>query len=102
MSTSPHLKGKHFLRAPLRRIDLLSCFVVQVSSLKERGQAHVPESLPAPLQDGGELHWLTVFLCSSEDYLREQFELGMVAGNKPGVLLLALCVTVQGLSVMQD
>lgn len=73
-----------------------------VSRLKERGQAHVPESLPAPLQDGGELHWLTVFLCSSEDYLREQFELGMVAGNKPGVLLLALCVTVQGLSVMQD
>ncbi|XP_070759569.1 uncharacterized protein [Enoplosus armatus] len=81
------------------RPDTLRGLNKLVSSLKERGQAHVSESLPASLQDGGELHWLTVFLCSSDDSLREMFELGIMAG---GVLLLALCVTVQGLSVMQE
>ncbi|CAK6961978.1 uncharacterized protein LOC115437283 isoform X3 [Scomber scombrus] len=78
--------------------DILRCVNQLVSSIKEHGQAHLPVSLPGPLQQGGELHWLTMFLCATDDKLKE---LGVMAGQRPGVLLLVLCVTVQGLSMMR-
>ncbi|KAL7406301.1 hypothetical protein ABVT39_017295 [Epinephelus coioides] len=71
-----------------------------VSSLMKNGQAPVSESLPAALQDGGQLHWLAVFLCSFNESLREPSEQTIVARDEPGVLLMALCVAVRGLSVL--
>ncbi|XP_078029600.1 uncharacterized protein LOC117260681 isoform X2 [Epinephelus lanceolatus] len=84
------------------RPDTLRGLNQLVSSLMENGQAHLSESLPAALQDGGQLHWLAVFLCSSDESLREPSEQTIVAGDEPGVLLLALCVAVRGLSMLRQ
>ncbi|KAL7406304.1 hypothetical protein ABVT39_017295 [Epinephelus coioides] len=84
------------------RPDTLRGLNQLVSSLMENGQAHLSESLPAVLQDGGQLHWLAVFLCSSDESLREPSEQTIVAGDEPGVLLLALCVAVRGLSMLRQ
>ncbi|XP_049455221.1 uncharacterized protein LOC125902715 [Epinephelus fuscoguttatus] len=84
------------------RPDTLRGLNQLVSSLMEDGQAHLSESLPAALQDGGQLHWLAVFLCSSDESLREPSEQTIVAGDEPGVLLLALCVAVRGLSMLRQ
>ncbi|XP_030016345.1 uncharacterized protein LOC115437283 isoform X2 [Sphaeramia orbicularis] len=81
--------------------DTLTVLNHLVSSIRDSGKAQVAQPLPGPLQEGGELHWLTEFLCSTDETLQDLDELAMVAGETPGALLLALCITVQGLHMMQ-
>lgn len=81
--------------------DTLRALNHLVSSIRDSGEAQVTQPLPGPLQEGGELHWLTEFLCSTDETLQDLDELTMATGQTPGVLLLALCITVRGLHMMQ-
>ncbi|KAF7645134.1 hypothetical protein LDENG_00209530 [Lucifuga dentata] len=79
----------------LRRLNQL------VDSLMTDGQAHLSESLPSPLQEGGELSWIAELLCSTNNTLRELNEMWEETELEPGVLLSLLCVATRGLSMMQ-
>ncbi|XP_078146734.1 uncharacterized protein LOC144542953 [Centroberyx gerrardi] len=79
--------------------DILRSLNTLVSNLKENGQSP-PGSLPLSLQDGGEFSWAAEILCSASETLEELTELWVETGVEPGSFLLALCITVQGLSML--
>ncbi|KAM9338737.1 uncharacterized protein ABDE67_018284 [Symphorus nematophorus] len=81
--------------------DTLRVLKQLVSSLKEDGQAKLPESLPPPLQEGGELRWAAELLCSTNETLRELSE-QWDRPEFPAVLLEVLCLVVSGLSLMSS
>ncbi|KAM9338338.1 uncharacterized protein ABDE67_017893 [Symphorus nematophorus] len=81
--------------------DTLRVLKQLVSSLKEDGQAKLPESLPPPLQEGGELRWAAELLCSTNETLRELSE-QWDRPEFPAVVLEVLCLVVSGLSLMSS
>ncbi|MEQ2201955.1 hypothetical protein XENOCAPTIV_021346, partial [Xenoophorus captivus] len=69
-----------------------------VESLKDEGEACLPESPPVPLQQDGELHWAAKLLCSSDETLTELSE---ILDQPPEVLLEVLALTVLGFHMLQ-
>ncbi|XP_042250636.1 uncharacterized protein LOC121885338 isoform X1 [Thunnus maccoyii] len=72
-----------------------------VNSLKEKAQVKLPESLPASLQEEGELRWAAELLCLTDQTLTELRDQWDRPDFSPEVLLELLCLIVQGLSMMQ-
>ncbi|XP_047227807.1 uncharacterized protein LOC124872135 [Girardinichthys multiradiatus] len=69
-----------------------------VDSLKDKGEACLPESPPAPLQQDGELRWAAELLCSCDETLTE---LSNSWDRPPEVLLEVLALTVLGVHMLQ-
>ncbi|MEQ2223219.1 hypothetical protein ILYODFUR_034517, partial [Ilyodon furcidens] len=69
-----------------------------VDSLKDEGEACLPESPPAPLQQDGELRWAAELLCSCDETLTE---LSNSWDRPPEVLLEVLALTVLGVHMLQ-
>ncbi|XP_071385419.1 gasdermin-A-like [Centroberyx affinis] len=80
--------------------DILRSLNTLVSNLKVNDQSPPTGSLPLSLQDGGEFSWAAEILCSASETLEELTELWVETGVEPGAFLLALCITVQGLSIL--
>ncbi|XP_028273152.1 uncharacterized protein LOC114443395 [Parambassis ranga] len=78
--------------------ETLTVLTQLVDSLKRRGEASLPESVPLDLQQDGALRWAAELLCSSHQMLSE---LSKQWNGPPEVLLEVLCLTVHGLSLMQ-
>ncbi|KAL4005164.1 hypothetical protein ACER0C_004877 [Sarotherodon galilaeus] len=80
--------------------DTLRVLNQLVDGLKA-GRAKLPESLPVPLQEGGELRWAAEFICLNDQKLKELSDSWDRPELPPEVLLEVLCLAVQGLSLMQ-
>ncbi|XP_030598774.1 uncharacterized protein LOC115789478 [Archocentrus centrarchus] len=80
--------------------DTLRVLSQLVDGLKD-GQAKLPESLPAPLQEGGDLRWAAELICLNDKKLKELSDGWDRPELPPEVLLELLCLAVQGLSLMQ-
>ncbi|XP_019216956.1 uncharacterized protein LOC102083072 isoform X1 [Oreochromis niloticus] len=80
--------------------DTLRVLDQLVDGLKD-GRANLPESLPVPLQEGGELRWVAEFICLNDQKLKELSDGWDRPELPPEVLLEVLCLAVQGLSLMQ-
>ncbi|XP_063320805.1 uncharacterized protein LOC134619039 [Pelmatolapia mariae] len=80
--------------------DTLRVLNQLVVGLKD-GRAKLPESLPVPLQEGGELRWAAEFICLNDQKLKELSDGWDRPELPPEVLLEVLCLAVQGLSLMQ-
>ncbi|XP_030598022.1 uncharacterized protein LOC115789015 [Archocentrus centrarchus] len=80
--------------------DTLRVLSQLVDGLKD-GQAKLPESLPAPLQEGGDLRWAAELICLNDKKLKELSDVWDRPELPPEVLLELLCLAVQGLSLMQ-
>ncbi|CAI5660283.1 unnamed protein product [Oreochromis niloticus] len=80
--------------------DTLRVLDQLVDELKD-GRANLPESLPVPLQEGGELRWVAEFICLNDQKLKELSDGWDRPELPPEVLLEVLCLAVQGLSLMQ-
>ncbi|XP_042070127.1 uncharacterized protein LOC102314143 isoform X3 [Haplochromis burtoni] len=80
--------------------DTLRVLNQLVDGLKD-GRATLPESLPVPLQEGGELRWAAEFICLNDQKLKELSDGWDRPELPPEVLLEVLCLAVQGLSLMQ-
>ncbi|XP_005470621.2 uncharacterized protein LOC102077861 [Oreochromis niloticus] len=80
--------------------DTLRVLDQLVDGLKA-GRAKLPESLPVPLQEGGELRWAAEFICLNDQKLKELSDSWERPELPPEVLLEVLCLAVQGLSLMQ-
>ncbi|XP_067429683.1 gasdermin-E-like [Thunnus thynnus] len=72
-----------------------------VNSLKENAQVKLPESLPASLQEEGELCWAAELLCLTDQTLTELRDQWDRPEFPPEVLLELVCLVVQGLSLMK-
>ncbi|XP_026210858.1 gasdermin-E-like isoform X3 [Anabas testudineus] len=81
--------------------DTLRVLNQLVDGLKEDGDTKLPESLPPPLQEDGELRWTAELLCSTNQTLRELSDQWDSPELPAGVLLEVLSVVVRGLSLMQ-
>ncbi|MEQ2210505.1 hypothetical protein XENOCAPTIV_014578, partial [Xenoophorus captivus] len=86
------------LQEVLEEGDALSLLEETVDSLKDKGQACLPESPPAPLQQDGELRWAAELLCSCDETLTE---LSNSWDRPPEVLLEVLALTVLGVHMLQ-
>ncbi|XP_005748492.1 uncharacterized protein LOC102207193 [Pundamilia nyererei] len=80
--------------------DTLRVLNQLVDGLKD-SRAKLPESLPVPLQEGGELRWAAEFICLNDQKLKELSDGWDRPELPPEVLLEVLCLAVQGLSLMQ-
>ncbi|XP_017288141.1 uncharacterized protein LOC108245605 [Kryptolebias marmoratus] len=70
-----------------------------VDSLKQDMEVKLPESLPAALQEDGQLRWGAELLCSSDETLEALSD----TWDRPSeVLLEALALAVLGLNVLQN
>lgn len=78
--------------------ETLRVLIQLVDGLKQDGQAQLPDSLPAPLQENGELRWAADLLCSTNETLAE---LSQGWDRPPEILLEVLALSVQGLALMQ-
>ncbi|MED6285124.1 hypothetical protein CHARACLAT_026120 [Characodon lateralis] len=78
--------------------EILTVLSQLVESLKDEGEACLPESPPVPLQQDGELHWAAKLLCSSDETLTELCE---ILDQPPEVLLEVLALTVLGVHMLQ-
>ncbi|MEQ2245998.1 hypothetical protein ILYODFUR_033796 [Ilyodon furcidens] len=80
------------------RPETLTVLSQLVDSLKDEGEACLPESPPAPLQQDGELRWAAELLCSCDETLTE---LSNSWDRPPEVLLEVLALTVLGVHMLQ-
>ncbi|XP_026030413.1 uncharacterized protein LOC113026162 isoform X2 [Astatotilapia calliptera] len=81
--------------------DTLRVLNQLVDGLKD-GRATLPESLPVPLQEGGELRWAAEFICLNDQKLKELSDGWDRPELPPEVLLEVLCLAVQGLSLLMQ
>ncbi|XP_067340736.1 gasdermin-E-like isoform X2 [Channa argus] len=81
--------------------DTLRVLNQLVDRLKEDTQAKLPESLPPPLQEEGELRWVVELFCSTNQTLEQLSDQWDRPEFPPGVMLEVLSLVVRGLSLMQ-
>lgn len=70
-----------------------------MDSLKKDREVRLPESLPVPLQEDGELRWVVELLCSSDETLAD---LKDIWDRPPEVVIEVLALTVLGLDLLQN
>ncbi|KAK2818531.1 hypothetical protein Q5P01_024092 [Channa striata] len=81
--------------------DTLRVLNQLVDSLNRDTQTKIPESLPPPLQEDGELRWVVELLCSTNQMLEQLSDRWDQPEFPPGVMLEVLSLAVRGLSLMQ-
>ncbi|KAK2810385.1 hypothetical protein Q5P01_000408 [Channa striata] len=81
--------------------DTLRVLNQLVDSLNRDTQTKIPESLPPPLQEDGELRWVVELLCSTNQTLEQLSDRWDQPEFPPGVMLEVLSLAVRGLSLMQ-
>ncbi|KAK2818499.1 hypothetical protein Q5P01_024060 [Channa striata] len=81
--------------------DTLRVLNQLVDSLNGDTQTKLPESLPPPLQEDGELRWVVELLCSTNQTLEQLSDRWDQPDFPPGVMLEVLSLAVRGLSLMQ-
>ncbi|XP_070778382.1 gasdermin-E-like [Enoplosus armatus] len=81
--------------------DFLEAFDILMCRLKETSEPLSIQCLPVLLQDNQAFQWAEQLLSSTNVMLkRDTDRLWMETGNKDGVLLLVLCLSVRGLSLL--
>ncbi|XP_042251858.1 uncharacterized protein LOC121886037 [Thunnus maccoyii] len=82
-------------------LETLRALQQLVNSLEENAQVKLPESLPASLQEEGELRWAAELLCLTDQTLTELRDQWDRPEFPPKLLLELVCLVVQGLSLMK-
>ncbi|XP_067341200.1 uncharacterized protein [Channa argus] len=80
--------------------DTLRVLNQLVDGLNGETQTNLPESLPPPLQEEGELRWVVELLCSSNQTLEQLSDQWDQPDFPPGVMIEVLSLVVRGLSLM--
>ncbi|KAK2818511.1 hypothetical protein Q5P01_024072 [Channa striata] len=78
--------------------DTLRVLNQLVDSLNGDTQTKIPESLPPPLQEDGELRWVVELLCSTNQTLEQLSDRWDQPEFPPGVMLEVLSLAVRGLT----
>ncbi|KAM9307221.1 gasdermin-E-like [Pholidichthys leucotaenia] len=81
--------------------DTLSVLNQLVDKLKGDGEVQLPEPLPLPLREEGEMHWLVQLLRLTDHTSGELSHCWDQLDLSPEVLLEVLCLSVRGLNLMQ-
>ncbi|KAM9306914.1 uncharacterized protein KZ484_000263 [Pholidichthys leucotaenia] len=81
--------------------DTLSVLNQLVDKLKGDSRVQLPEPLPLPLQEEGEMYWAVTLLCLSNETMGKLSDFWDQLDYPPEILLQALCLSVRGLNLMQ-